>query len=128
MRFLVADDEELVREQICATLRDYGECDAVNSGRNAVKMFALAHAHNIHYDAIIVDIQMPDIDGFKALDVVNEREFSHGMLPARKVIITAHSSADNVHLAQSKCDALLVKPITSEQIRGVLTRLGLVRT
>lgn len=127
MRFLVADDDEVSREHICATLSDYGECDTATSGRDAVKLFAVAHAHNMHYDAIIMDIQMPDIDGFKALDVVQEREISHGMLPARKVIITAHSSADNVYLAQTKCDALLVKPITREQIKSVLVRLGLVK-
>ncbi|MGA9097931.1 MAG: response regulator [Methanotrichaceae archaeon] len=62
MRILLADDNESNRKVAMLMLSRLGyEYDAVSNGREAIK----AVSHN-HYDIVLMDIVMPEMDGLEA--------------------------------------------------------------
>lgn len=70
-RVLVVDDDEAVREVLVQALEDADfEADAVESGRAALKKLCAASAEDRPYDAMVLDIIMPDLDGWDVLEAV----------------------------------------------------------
>ena len=70
-RVLVVDDELSIREVLVQALEDAGfEAEAAEDGRRGLKMLCAATAEGNPFDAMILDIIMPDIDGWKVLEAV----------------------------------------------------------
>lgn len=60
-RVLVMDDQESLRTLGCAVLRALGcACHAVPDGESAVREYAQAMASGARYDAILMDLSVPD--------------------------------------------------------------------
>jgi len=105
-RVLVADDNVLVRELFASYLRGLGAaCDAVADGEEAV-----ARAAAGRYDAIVLDLAMPKLDGFAAA-----RRLRAAAKPGAKpriVGVSAHARAGDRDLALAAgMDAFLSKPV-----------------
>ena len=70
-RVLVVDDDVTMRELLCQTLEDAGlETDAAESGHAALKALCRATAEGEAYDAMVLDIIMPDINGWRVLEAI----------------------------------------------------------
>ncbi|MDR0854040.1 MAG: response regulator [Clostridiales Family XIII bacterium] len=69
---LLAEDIEINREIVCALLEPTGIdiVEAVN-GRDAVDKYAEAPEK---YDLILMDVQMPELDGYQATEIIREME------------------------------------------------------
>lgn len=68
-RLLVVDDEPNIRELLSASLRFSGfEVETAEDGRQA-----LQHAQSYDPDLIVLDVMMPDIDGFAVATKLRER-------------------------------------------------------
>lgn len=68
-RLLVIDDEEAIQQIIEACLVDLGGWDVLtaSSGRDGIAL-AQDHVHQVQgIDGILLDISMPDLDGFETL-------------------------------------------------------------
>ena len=62
MKILIVDDEIKIREVVSEYAKASGyECDQASNGKDAIDMVA---ANN--YDCVILDIMMPELDGFSA--------------------------------------------------------------
>ncbi len=62
MRILIVDDEIKIREVVKEYAKVSGyECDEASNGNEAVAMVA-----NSDYDCVVLDIMMPELDGFSA--------------------------------------------------------------
>jgi len=90
--------------------------DEASSGKEAIE---LAQRH--HYDLILMDCQMPEIDGFEASCIIREREAEIG-----EIIIVA-VTADAMKGAREKClDAgmndYISKPVDTEKLKSVLSK------
>ena len=66
---LVVDDELVSRKKMQAILRNIGDCQAVNSGKEALALFRDALASGNNYDLICLDIDMPEMDGITVLQM-----------------------------------------------------------
>ena len=68
LRILIVDDEVKIREVVREYAKVSGyECDQASNGKDAIEM-----VKNNDYDCIILDIMMPELDGFSACKKIKE--------------------------------------------------------
>ena len=69
MHLLIAEDNDLNYEVISALLEPYGlTCNRAETGTDCVQKFIAAPEHT--YDAILMDVMMPEMDGLEATTVI----------------------------------------------------------
>jgi two-component system, OmpR family, response regulator len=117
---LVVDDEPTVRELLAATLRFAGF--AVSSAATATE--ALAVARREPPDLVLLDVMLPDMDGF---EVVRRLRAGGARVPV--LFLTARDApADKVHGLTLGGDDYVTKPFDLQEliarIRAVLRRSG----
>jgi CheY-like chemotaxis protein len=99
-----ADDDQLVRDVVAASLEFEGcTVHACSDGDQAVILCAETQP-----DAVLLDLNMPNVDGFEAALRLRAGSECH---PARIVAITGKATEQNVtHARSSGFDAVLTKP------------------
>jgi two-component system sensor histidine kinase/response regulator len=108
LRILFADDSSDNRTLIRAFLKKTPYLlDEVENGRQAVEAFIAAD-----YDLVLMDIQMPEIDGYPATRAIRdwERRHHHAQTPIVALSASAFGEAIRLSIAAG-CDAHLCKPI-----------------
>ena len=118
LRVLVAEDNEINQEVVREVLGNLDvSCDIVGNGRLAVEA-AVAN----RYDVVLMDCQMPEMDGFQATLGLRDHERSKGNLgrsgrPLFIVALTAHAlQGDREDCLQAGMDEYLSKPIEPERL------------
>jgi PAS domain S-box-containing protein len=116
-RILVVDDVDLNRELMLALLSSYG-C-AVDVAENGVGALAALDRHA--FDLILMDCQMPVMDGFAATRAIRERAGPVATIP----IVALTASAHPEHLARCREAGMnehLTKPLDPGALESVLGR------
>lgn len=130
MRILIADDEFTNRRLIQGILSEYGTCDTVVNGNEAVEVFKLASDEDKPYDLICMDIMMPEMDGQEALKKIREYEASKnitGLDGVKVIMISILKDSKNVLSAfKSGCEGYIFKPIDKQRILDEMKKLGLI--
>ncbi len=130
MKVLIAEDDFASRKFLYKLLSPYGECDMTIDGIEAVEAFMIAHDIGEPYDLVCLDIMMPKIDGFRALQTIRDFEEKKGISESLKckVIITSALSETEVVFDSfsTKCEVYATKPIDAERMKEALKKLGLV--
>ncbi len=132
MKILIADDEVLHQKIIKAILDDYGDCDIVTNGKEAVNYFVAARYKQEPYDLVCLDIHMPEMEGLEALQKIKETEQVAGVKPEDQVKVLMATSSDSTHdlfdaFKYLKSSEYLLKPIREEQLVPLLTSFGFSR-
>ena len=80
-RILVVEDNELNMEIACEILQEAGfETDRAVNGREAVRKVAVSD--KAYYDAILMDVQMPVMDGYEATSRIRGmQDLDHAGIP-----------------------------------------------
>jgi len=84
-RFLVADDMPAMAALVCALLREAG-AEVVGTARDGAE--ALQLFDDTSPDAVVLDIEMPELNGFQVLQAIRAKESKTRCLA---IILTAHS-------------------------------------
>jgi signal transduction histidine kinase/CheY-like chemotaxis protein len=110
-RILVAEDQTENRLLIATYLREHGHTpDLVENGRLAIEA-----AVNQPYDLILMDILMPELDGYSATRAIR-RHFAGGVQP-RIFALTANAFPENRdRCREAGMDGFLTKPIHIKQL------------
>jgi len=121
MRILVADDAEDNRILIDAYLRKSAcQLDLVSSGSEAVDRFK-----HRHYDAVLMDLHMPETDGYEAIRQIRAWEKAHDLARTPIIALTAAVLEDAVRQSlEAGCDSHLSKPVKRSTLFGVLIEVG----
>ncbi|NNE20552.1 MAG: response regulator [Myxococcales bacterium] len=121
MRLLVAEDNMINQRVVVAHLHALGyEVDAVNDGVEALE--ALKDEGHC-YAAVIMDGQMPRMDGYQAAREQRSRELSSGRRRVPIIALTAHAmSGDRSTALAAGMDDYLTKPFTRNELQRVLNR------
>ena len=112
MRILLAEDDRAINRVIVRRLKWEGySTDACFDGREA-----LDYLDVVEYDAVILDVMMPGMDGFEVLTRMRERGDKTPVL-----FLTARDSlADKVEGLDLGADDYLVKPFEFEELMARL--------
>lgn len=119
MRVLLVDDNYINQEISVSMLTELG-C-IVEIANNGIE--AIAMAGQTRYDAILMDCQMPEMDGFEATRQIRamETETLSGASRAPIIALTANAMAgDRERCLAAGMDDYLAKPIKIEQLRSTL--------
>ncbi|MDH3433061.1 MAG: response regulator [Gammaproteobacteria bacterium] len=83
---------------------------------------AIEKASSGPFDVILMDCQMPGVDGFQATEAIRRLQSESGRVPTPIVAITANAlKGDRERCLAAGMDEYLTKPYTSEQLHAVLS-------
>ena len=102
MNILIVDDSRSARTHIANVLLRYGKCDYAVNGVEAVERFTTALESGTPYDLIIMDIVMPEMDGFVAAEKINRIQEEKDMDAAqRSKMIMLSGQGDPEHMLKA---------------------------
>ena len=111
LKVLVADDHEKVLESARRLLgSDYQVVAAVGDGVMAVEA-----ARNLGPDLILLDIEMPRMDGIRAA-----QEIRHSGSKARILFLTVHDEEDYISAARRLGDGYVLKSRMGSDLRHAI--------
>lgn len=119
MHFLVAEDNELNAEIVTELLKSEGAtCDVSENGKLTVERFVSAPAKS--YDAVLMDVMMPIMNGYEATKVIRGSNHSEALtIPI--VAMTANAFVKDVQDAlDAGMNAHIAKPINMEALKNTL--------
>jgi len=119
MKILVVEDSSAMRSYLAALLEDEGEVlEVVEAENGFAALKALPH-HT--FDAILTDINMPDINGLELVSFLKSHPL-YQTIPIM-VISTEGSEQDLARAALLGAEEYLIKPFTVEELRASTRRL-----
>src|SRR5262245_44847897 len=111
LRIVIADDEDLARSLVREFLKDSLDIEIVAECRNGFQ--AVKTVTELKPDLLLLDIQMPRLDGFEVLDLIGRE--------TNVIFITAYDQyairAFEVHAVD-----YLLKPFSAERLAEALSR------
>jgi signal transduction histidine kinase/DNA-binding response OmpR family regulator len=118
-RVLVAEDNLVNQEVVLEYLTSLGcSVSLANNGLEAVELFKSAV-----FDLIVMDCQMPEMDGLTATRHIRSDETARQLKRTPIVAMTANAFAeDRTACLQSGMDDYMSKPYTEDQLVAMLTR------
>jgi CheY-like chemotaxis protein len=112
---LIADDDPLVRTMVRATLQNHGmRCRLAATGAEALQI-----ANECRPNAAVLDVGMPEMDGYQVLAAIRE-----GGLPVHVILLTARSQEGDISRGfKLGADDYIVKPFNLVELVARLRRL-----
>ncbi len=126
IKVLIVDDLERVRQELRTALQLVEGLEVVGEAVNGLE--AVRQAENLSPDIVLMDLEMPGLDGFEATRQIKERHLAKGV-----VVLTIHSHPSaRERAARVGVDAFIEKgtPIQTliEAIRRVWSERSPART
>jgi len=118
LRILVTDDNQINQKVTTSLVENMGHrVDVVSNGKEAVEAFKF-----IPYDVVLMDLQMPEMDGFEAclqIRLLKNQDGRHTSV----IAITSHARKED----QEKClawgfDDYVAKPIVPRELKAAIER------
>jgi signal transduction histidine kinase/DNA-binding response OmpR family regulator/integral membrane sensor domain MASE1 len=117
MRLLVVDDDSTSADYLRKTIRARGwSSDGARSGEQAI---ALLRAKDAHYDAVLVDWNMPGMSGLATMQGIRA---DAAIAPVRVILmVSAFGQGKLLHTDGAQtADAVLLKPVTTARLADTL--------
>jgi CheY-like chemotaxis protein len=114
---LVAEDDEDIRRMLLTLLRMRGyKTVEARDGQEALDV-----ARALRPDAILMDLQLPRLNGFTIARVLRQTE---GLRSVPIIVVSAHDPAKHRNLALAAgCNAYVQKPIDFDSLDGMILKL-----
>lgn len=117
MKILLVDDSADMRKLVELFLKMLKhEVDVASNGQIAVDM-----VQGQSYDAILMDMRMPLMDGYEATEMIRKWEQVEGKKRTPIVALTSFSMKEEIDKSlRAGCDCHLIKPVNRESLEEVL--------
>lgn len=119
LHFLMAEDNDLNAQILVEILSMVGAaCDVASNGKKVLEAFEQSEPGQ--YDMILMDVQMPVMDGYKAAKAIRASAHpSAGSIPI--IAVTANAFAEDIQAAKDAgMDAHIAKPVILDQLEIVV--------
>ncbi|MBK6687339.1 MAG: response regulator [Deltaproteobacteria bacterium] len=118
-RVLVADDNPVNRAVVRGMLARLGCTLRMAEGGKQ----ALAALREQHFDLVLMDCEMPDLDGLSVTQLLRTQEREQSTPPQTVVALTAHAlEAYRVRCLEAGMNDVLTKPVSMGALEGCLSR------
>ncbi|MBT9291769.1 ATP-binding protein [Prosthecodimorpha staleyi] len=127
LRILVADDNAINALLARALLASLGhETITVSDGALAVEAVAAAARAGMPFEAILMDLHMPGLDGYAAIRAIRAAETAAGRPRVAILAVTADTAPEvDRDVRQAGADARLIKPVEPQTLSAVLDQIVL---
>ena len=118
-RVLIAEDNAINQMVALRTVERFGcEARVAKNGKEA-----LAALESTAYDLVLMDCQMPEMDGYEAARAIRHREHTRGARRVPIVAVTAQvQDNEAMRCHEAGMDACISKPVDRAQLARVLSR------
>ncbi len=114
VKILIADDHSMVREGLKQLLELYGEIKVIAEANDGFECLNLIN--NINPDVILLDINMPKMDGLKTLSILKQQNIA-----SKVVILTIHNEIEYLIKAlELGCEGYVLKDSDSATLRRAI--------
>jgi CheY-like chemotaxis protein len=111
-------EDNAVNQQVACAMLEYMGCETATAvdGREAVELWQSGH-----FDTVLMDCQMPVLDGYAATGEIRRLERAQSRPRSRIVALTANAMPhDRARCLAAGMDDYLAKPFSFEQLREVM--------
>jgi signal transduction histidine kinase/DNA-binding response OmpR family regulator len=117
LRILVAEDNPVNQKMMVKILEKLG-C-GVDTAGNGIE--AIGRIEQFAYDLVLMDCQMPEMDGYTATAEIRQREGPSGHIPI--IAVTAHAMAeDRKRCLKAGMDDYMSKPVQKEAVSEMIKK------
>jgi PAS domain S-box-containing protein len=122
LHVLVAEDNAVNRKFVSHVLTKRGHSvSTATNGNEAVAALAKQHA----FDLVLMDVQMPELDGLTATTLIRQRERSTGSARVPIVAMTAHAmTGDRERCIAAGMDSYVSKPLHPSELVAAVERMA----
>ena len=120
LNVLSVDDHASNQQVTKGILQKLGaNCVTVNSGKKAIQLYI---SDSAQFDLLLMDCEMPELDGFLATEKIRAFESDKGLPRTHIIALTAHVLEDQRHMCEaSGMDDFLSKPVNIEKLMALLS-------
>ena len=115
---MLVDDHNVVRSGLATFLRAYEDLDLVGEAKNGLEALNLCRSKKP--DVILMDLMMPEMDGFQATEKIREIEFGTGRHTPIVAVTAMSQSCVREKCLAAGLDDYISKPISREILRSKL--------
>lgn len=118
---LLAEDN-LVNQKVARRLLERlgHQCEVVNNGREALERW-----REQPWDVLLIDLQMPEMDGETAIHLLREETLARGLSHQPAIAMTAHAmQGDKERCLAMGFDGYIAKPVSQAALQDEIARVG----
>ncbi|HLJ49478.1 MAG TPA: two-component regulator propeller domain-containing protein [Bryobacteraceae bacterium] len=124
LRVLVAEDNPINQKVVVRLLERRGHSVVIaENGRRAVDF-----AKDPSFDVILMDVQMPEMDGFEATQAIREWQQAAALRVPIIAMTACAMAGDQEKCLDAGMDAYITKPVDAEQLYSVIERFTTATT
>jgi len=121
LRILVAEDNNVNQRLAVRLLEREGHSVTIaGSGQAALDTFERHQLENTQFDLILMDVQMPGLDGLQATARIRERERGSGRRVPIIAMTAQAAESDRLRCLESGMDAYVAKPVRVSDLMGMI--------
>ncbi|MBF0384445.1 MAG: response regulator [Candidatus Omnitrophica bacterium] len=115
---IIVDDNKNNRELVLEILRGHALCDIACDGKEAKERYDKSIGAKKPYDFMILDINMPEVDGLEVLSYIRGKEKKSGIRSGEGLAIIMATAFEEpfADAFDSGCDDYILKPIDGQRL------------
>ena len=123
-RILVVDDDRIIAQVLGKTLEALGSVTVAGDGAEGTVAFEMAFNAGNRFDVVILDLEMPEVDGHGTLQAIREYEELNGVQGLDRCLVfmnTANPDLEKVRTSfRLQADRYFIKPLSVDKIKKKL--------